>query len=399
VHDLTSFGLDVLLVAAALSAALLASKASARVSVPSAALFLVAAAIASDLFPSLTVSTTSVERIGTVALIVILFDGGSSIGLRRFRVVAIPIATLGILGTFATAGLVALFAHVVFDLSWITSGLLGSAIAPTDPAVMFSVLGDREIGGASGTILEGESGANDPVGIALMISLVTAGSASAGALADVAGAFALQMSVGLLVGVVGGQALLWFMRKVPLPSEGLYPLRTLACVLMLFGAATLLHGSGFLAVFVAGVLVGDERAPYKSEIRQFHSALSSLGELVAFIVLGLTVDVAILGRLDVWLPGLVLGVALALVIRPIAVGLCLLPVKLERNERTFTLLAGLKGAVPILLGTLLLEAPVADADRLYGLVVVVVVFSVVVASFTVPALMSWLRIPTRAQEA
>jgi len=142
VHDLTSFGLTVLVVAAAFSAALFASKLSARVSIPSAALFLVAAAVASDIFPSLALSTPDVERIGTVALIVILFDGGSSIGLRRFTVAAIPIATLGVVGTFATAGVLALFAHWIFGLTWITSGLLGAAIAPTDPAVMFSVVGD-----------------------------------------------------------------------------------------------------------------------------------------------------------------------------------------------------------------------------------------------------------------
>ena len=115
-HDLTSFGLAVLIVAGGLSAALLASKLSARVSLPSAAFFLVAAAVASDIFPSLTFSITTVERVGTVALIVILFDGGSSIGWRRFRIAAVPIAVLGIFGTFATAGVIALFTHWVFGL-------------------------------------------------------------------------------------------------------------------------------------------------------------------------------------------------------------------------------------------------------------------------------------------
>jgi cell volume regulation protein A len=172
VHDLTSFGLTVLLVAGALFCALAASKLSARTSIPSAALFLVAASAASTLFPSLTVSVGSVERIGTVAQIEILFDGGASIGLRRFRAAAAPICSLGVVGTFATAGVVTLFVHWAFGLAWITSGLLGAAIAPTDPAVMFSVLGDREISGRTGTILEGESGANDPVGIALMLGLI-----------------------------------------------------------------------------------------------------------------------------------------------------------------------------------------------------------------------------------
>ena len=123
-----------------------------------------------------------------------------------------------------------------------------------------------------------------------MASLITAGGLSAGAFGHVAGEFLLQMGVGAAIGVVGGRLVLWFIRAVPLPSEGLYPLRTLACAFILFGAATLAHGSGFLAVFVAGILLGDERAPYKREIERFHSALASLGEIVAFIVLGLTVD-------------------------------------------------------------------------------------------------------------
>jgi cell volume regulation protein A len=254
------------------------------------------------------------------------------------------------------------------------------------------------VSGRSGTILEGESGANDPVGIALMASLIGAGGLSGGAFASVAGQFLLQMVVGALVGLVGGRLLLWFTRRVPLPSEALYPLRNLACVLLLFAAATLGHGSGFLAVFVAGISLGDERAPYKREVERFHSALASLGEIVAFVALGLTVDIGTLARTDVWVPGLVLGVVLALGIRPLAVGLCLLPTRLERSERAFVLFAGLKGAVPILLGSFLLEAAVPEAHRLYGVVVVVVVFSVVVQGSLVPDVTRWLRLDMRMVE-
>jgi cell volume regulation protein A len=201
------------------------------------------------------------------------------------------------------------------------------------------------------------------------------------------------MAVGGVVGVLGGRALLAFMRRVPLPSEGLYPLRTLAGAMLLFGLATVAHGSGFLAVFVAGIAIGDGNAPYKREVHRFHSALASLGEIVAFVVLGLTVDLEVLSRADVWVPGLVIGVALAVVIRPVLVGLCLAPVDLARNERWFVLLAGLKGAVPILLGSFLLTADIADADRLYGIVVVVVAFSVVVQGGLVPTLARFLRLP------
>jgi cell volume regulation protein A len=130
-------------------------------------------------------------------------------------------------------------------------------------------------------------------------------------------------AVGGAVGGAGGAALLWFMRRVPLPGEGLYPLRTPACALMLFAVATLAHGSGFLAVFTAGIVLGDGRAPYKREIERFHSALASLAEIVAFTVLGLTISLYEVGRADVWVPGLVLGAALAFVIRPAVVGLCL----------------------------------------------------------------------------
>ena len=166
--------------------------------------------------------------------------------------------------------------------------------------------------------------------------------------------FTLQMVIGLAVGLGGGSALLGFIRRVPLPNEALYPLRTVFCALALYGAGTVAHGSGFLAVFVAGILLGDAGAPYKREIERFHSALASFGEIVAFLVLGLTVDLQVLARADVWAPGLLLGVVLTVVIRPVFTGLCLLPARLHSNEMAFVLFAGLKGAVPILLGELLL---------------------------------------------
>ena len=393
------YGLIVLLVAAAGLVGVLSNRVTQRLKVPTPAVLLIAAAVAVKVVPPLQAPPhQTVERLVTIALVLILFDGGSHIGWSRFRGAVAPITVVGVLGTFLTAAGAALLVHFGFQLEWYAALLVATAVAPTDPAVVFSVLGQREVSGRSGTILEGESGANDPVGIALMLSLIAAGGLTGGAAGDVGVTFVVQMAVGGVVGLVGGKALLWFMRRVPLPSEGLYPLRTLGCVLLLFGAATVAHGSGFLAVFVAGVLAGDERAPYKREVERFHAALASLGELVAFIVLGLTVDLATVSRTDVWIPGLVLGVVLALVIRPVAVGLCLLPTRLARNERAFVLLAGLKGAVPILLGSFLLDAHLGDAGRLYGIVVVVVVFSVLVQGGLVPALTTWLGLPMRSVE-
>jgi cell volume regulation protein A len=377
VHDLTSFGLDVLFVAAALSAALLASKASARVAVPSAALFLVAAAIASDAAPSLTLSTRAVERIGTIALIVILFNGGSSIGLRRFRAVAVPVAALGVVGTFATAGLIALFAHWALGLGWITCGLLGAAIAPTDPAVMFSVLGDRAIGGSVRTLLEGESGANDPVGIALMIGMIELATRTDATFWVVVQTFVLQMSVGLAIGIVGGLAERQLLRKLALPSSGLHTVRTLALAGLVYGVATVAHGSGFLAVFVAGLLVGDLDAPFKTEIATFQDGLATLAEIVVFVALGLTIDLGSLGAAH-WAEGIALGVFTALVARPVALAPLLAPTVLRRGDVVFVMWAGLKGAVPILLAAFALGQHVPEAHRIYDIVFVVVLVSVVV---------------------
>jgi potassium/hydrogen antiporter len=399
VTDTEPFALLVLLAAAVGLVVVLSNWLTERVKVPSPALVLAGAAVAVKVVPTLHAPPhLVVERVVTVTLVCILFDGGMQIGWSRFRSAAVPVTVTGVAGTFLTVAGGALLAHAAFGLDWYASTLLATAVAPTDPAVVFSVLGQREVSGRGDVILKGESGANDPVGIALMGSLIGAGGLSAGAFGHVAGEFLLQMAVGAGVGAAGGAGLLWFMRRVPLPGEGLYPLRTLACALLLFAVATLAHGSGFLAVFTAGIVLGDRRAPYKREIERFHSALASLAEIVAFTVLGLTIDLNIISRADVWVPGLVLGAALAFVIRPALVGLCLAPTRLGRGQRAFVLFAGLKGAVPILLGSFLLAAGVPGAQRLYGIVAVAVVFSVVVQGGLVPTAARLLRVPMRPVE-
>ena len=172
--DVVEFGKLVLFVSGALSLAIVVRGIAGRLTVPTAGALLVVAAAASDVFTRLqsVVSFQDVQRIATLALIVILFEGGSKIGLARFREAAAPIVALGVLGTFGTAALIAVAAHVALDLSWTVSGLIGAALAPTDPAVTFSVLAGKEVSGRSGTILEGEAGFNDPVGIALMVGMV-----------------------------------------------------------------------------------------------------------------------------------------------------------------------------------------------------------------------------------
>ncbi|UIJ35104.1 cation:proton antiporter [Allobranchiibius sp. GilTou73] len=382
--DTIPFGRLVLLAALVILLALMAGRLTARIKIPAPLLVLSAAAIGVQVIPSWDApSEQTVERVVTLALVCILFDGGIGMGWSKFRRAAAPITVVGVVGTFLTVAGIGLFIHVAIGLSWYLALLVATAISPTDPAVVFSVLGQREISGRSGTILEGESGANDPVGIALMASLIAAGGVGAGAFAHIAGEFALQMGVGALVGAVSAYALAWFLRSVTLPSESLYPLRTTACAFIVFGVATVAHGSGFLAVFVAGILLGDVEGPHKREIVRFHSALASLAEVVAFLVLGLTVKLPELAHLDVWLPGVVIGIVLAVVVRPIAVALCLSRAGLGRAEQAFVMFAGLKGAVPILLGTFVLSSHAPEAERLYGIVIVVVVVSVLVqGSFT-----------------
>jgi cell volume regulation protein A len=396
-HEVVHFGGIVLLVSGAFAVAVLANKVSERLRIPAAGLFLLAAAVASDIWTELAdaLSIRDVERIAVVALIVILFDGGMRVGWTRFRESGVPIVSLGLVGTFATAGLMTVAARYLLDFSWETAGLLGAALAPTDPAVMFSVFGRKEIAGRTGTILEGESGANDPVGIALMLAAVSLAQTDSTSVADAVGDFFLELGVGTAVGIVGAYVLVLVLRRVVLPNPALYPLRTLAFAGVIYGVAAVAHGSGFLAVYIAGILIGDADIPAKRGIERFHTSLASLAEIVVFVALGLTIDLTALGDNHRWLDGLILAVVLAFVARPLAVGPLLLPARLTKGERVFVMWSGLKGAVPILLASFAVLGEVANANRIYGIVFVVVAFSVVLQGATIPYAAARLRIPMR----
>jgi cell volume regulation protein A len=389
--ELVDFGAIVLVVSAGVLLALLVHRLAARFPVPAPALFLLAALATPVALPEIQ----TVERIGVVALIVILFDGGMDIGWRRFRRAIVPIASIGIVGTFTTALVMAGSAHYILGFDWTTAGILGAALAPTDPAVMFSILGNKEIGGRTGTILEGEAGVNDPVGIALMIGMLEFATADDGSLWTVASEFAVEMSVGLAIGVAGTALLVLFVRHVRLPNEGLYPLRTLAAAGVIYGLASVVGGSGFLAVFIAGLVLGDLDLPHKRQIRRFHIALASLAEIVVFVALGLTVKASELFENNIWLDGLILAAALAFIARPLGLAPLLVPLRLRAGEKVFIAWSGLKGAVPILLAAFAILAEVDDARRIYEIVFVVVAFSVVVQGASIPFVASRLGIRMR----
>ena len=394
--EITDYAAILLALGTGVALAVLSTRLTAWLPIPSPALFLVAAAAVSDLWPSLyaNVPTLTVERIAVAALIVILFNGGMDIGWRHLRTAIGPILSLGIFGTFAMAGLVAVFAHYALGFGWMTAGLIGAAIAPTDPAVMFSVLGQKEIEGRSGVTLEGEAGFNDPAGIALMIGMIELATHDDASGWVIVQEFVVEMGIGAALGIVGALAIAALLGRLTLPAPALSPVLALALAGALYGVTALAHGSGFLAVFIAGLVLGDTSGPYKLEIARFHGALAVLAEISVFVVLGLVVSLGSL-TLDTWLDGILLVLAVAFVARPLVVAGLLAPFRFTRGERAFIAWSGLKGAVPILLAAFAVVSEVEEAQTVFYIVFVVVLLSVAVQGTLVPWVARKLAIPMR----
>jgi potassium/hydrogen antiporter len=396
--EITTFGVLVLTVAAGAAALLAWSQITARLPVPGAAFFLAGAALAANLVPGAGegLSIRSVERITVVALIVILFDGGLNVGWHRFRTALPAIGLLGIVGTAGTAALVAVLAHYLFGFRWILAGILGAALAPTDPAVMFSVLRGRQIGGRASIALEGEAGINDAVAIAIVVGLLEYTGAPHGSLLVVLREFLVEIGVGFAVGATAGALVPFLLRHARFPAEGLYGVAALVAAAFAYGAASAAHGSGFLAVFIVGILLGAERTPHKGEIERFSTAVASFLEMAVFAALGLTIDLGILGERAIWYDGLLLALLLIFVARPVVVLPLLVRSRLRWGERLFIAWAGVKGAAPILLAAVAVLGGFESA-RMYGIVFIVVLFSVVVQGGTVRHIADRLAIPAPRQ--
>jgi cell volume regulation protein A len=322
--------------------------------------------------------------IGTLALSVILFEGGFHGGWSSTRIALGPILALGIVGTFITAASMAALGHYLLGLGWATAALIGVALAPTDPATVFSVLGGQTLRGRAGEVLEGESGVNDPVGIALMLGVlqIVQHGGGDGAVLDVATTFVVQLGVGIIGGVVIGLAGNWVLTHAPLPSRAVHASAAFAVGMVALGITSLLHGSGFLAAFMAGLVVGEQRIRHHQETEESLSIVANLGETSMFLLLGLTITFEAFD--DSVVIELATFALLTLLVRPVVTFVLLTPSTLTRAEQGFIAWGGLRGAVPILLGFFVLVDDVPDSQLVYTVVFVAVTLSMLIQGVTLP---------------
>jgi cell volume regulation protein A len=366
-------------------AAVLASRTSGRLGVPAALLLLGLGMLAG----SEGVGRIAFEdygltfRLGTVALVLILFDGGLNTPWASVRQALLPaglLATVGVAGTAALAATGAWWLGLAPPLAL----LFGAVVSSTDAAAVFSVLrgGGIELRHRVGTVLEVESGLNDPMAVILTLAftrLARTGEAPGWALA---GETLLQLAIGLGGGAAIGLGGRWLMGRARLSAAGLYPVLSLALALLAFGLPTLLWGSGFLAVYAAALVLGNGPLPYLSGLRRVHDALAWLGQVAMFLLLGL---LAFPSRLLAQAgAGVALGLLLVLVARPLVVALCLAPFGFPRRELLFIGWVGLRGAVPIILATFPVLAGVPGAVGVFDLVFFVVVVSTALQGSTAP---------------
>ncbi len=321
--------------------------------------------------------------IGSVSLAIILFDGGLRTRYAAFRLVLWPAVSLATVGVVVTAAITALVAALLLDLNWIEALLVGSVVASTDAAAVFFLLNQHglTLQQRVSSTLEIESGINDPMAIFLTLAcvqLLLAGetSLSWGVLGD----FILQMGGGAIVGVGGGHVLLWLINRVVI-AAGLYPIFAAAFALCLFAGAQVLHTSGFVAIYLAGLILGNHRHRASQVIERFHNGLAWLSQIAMFLILGLLVTPSRL--LPSLLPALAIALVLMVVARPAAVWLCLAPFRFDWRETSFISWVGLRGAVPIFLATAPVLAGVPGARIYFDLAFVTVLVSLVCQGWTV----------------
>ncbi|MEX1178067.1 MAG: potassium/proton antiporter [Nitriliruptor sp.] len=364
---------------------------SGRFQAPSAILFLgIGMLFGDDVLGVVSFSDeTAVQNLGVIALVIILFEGGLTTKPTDLKRAAGPGGVLATVGVIITAAVTGIGAYLLLDVRPMTAALLGAVVASTDAAAVFSTLRSVRLPPRLAAILKVESGANDPFAIVLTLGLleVAAGVTDAGALTLFA---LLQPVVGALVGGVVGVVAVRVLRWVRLPADGLYPVLALGFAGVAYGLAVQLRGSGFLAVYAAGLLIGAFVRRRRRGIRDFHEGLANAAEIGLFLVLGLLVFPSRL--LDVIVPGLLVAAILTFVARPVATGLCLAPFRVPVREQAIVAWGGLRGAVPIVLATFPITAGYPGAQTVFDVVFFVVLLSTLVQGSTVGRLVGWLGV-------
>lgn len=395
------FELVILAIAILLLLGVMASKASYKLGIPALLLFLVIGMLAgSEGFGGIEFDDPqAAQTLGIVALAYILFAGGLDTRWRSIRPVLGAAAALASVGVILTALIVGLAAFWLFDPSLMEALLFGAIVSSTDAAAVFMVLRSKalHLRGRLKPLLELESASNDPMAVLLTIGLIDLLMQPDTAWFNLVSFFALQVLVGGAIGVGVGRLLAFVLNRLHLEYEGLYPVVTLSAVLLTYGATAALGGSGFLAVYLVGLVVGKYDFVHKRSLIRFHDGIAWLMQIAMFLVLGLLVFPSRL--LPVAAMALALSLVLIFIARPVAVFLTLLFYKMPLNEKGFISWVGLKGAVPIVLATFPLIEGVPQADLIFNIVFFAVLTSVLIQGTTISLAARLLRVEEKPEPA
>jgi cell volume regulation protein A len=389
-HDAVLILIAGVLLAAGILGALLAD----RVRVPALLLFLGLGMLAgSEGIGGIHFNNAELARtLGTIALVLILFEGGLTSGWSEIRPVLGTAASLATLGTLATALLAGVAAKWIFGLTWLEGMIVGSAIAATDSAAIFAVLRNSTLEKRLARSLEGESGMNDPVALLLVIGFIEWIQQPNYGPADMIGLIALKIAVGIVVGLALGRLAVWVLNRIELPSDGIYPVATIAFAALAYGVSEVAHGSGLLAVYLTALALGSARIPAKRSVVSFHEGLGWVSQIGLFILLGLLVFPDDLGSIAA--KGLGLSAVLIFVARPLATFVATAFTSFNVREKVMLGWAGLRGATPIWLATFPVVAGVRAGEEEFAIVFFVVVTSTLVQGASFEPLAKRLRLTT-----
>jgi potassium/hydrogen antiporter len=365
-----------------LAIGLAAAKVADRVRVPGLLLFLgLGMLIGSEGIGGVEFDDAELTRtLGTIGLVLILFEGGLTAGWREIRPVLGSAVSLAFFGTLLTALITGAAAIWLFDLDTLEGLIIGSAVAATDSAAIFAVLRGSRLRRRIARTLEGESGMNDPVALLLVVGFIDWIELPDYGALDMAGALVGKLALGLAIGLAIGVGARWSFRNVELPTQGLYPVASIATAALSYGAAEALHGSGFLAVYVAALVLGTGAIPARQTTIAFHQGLSWISQISLFVLLGLLVFPSGLG--DVVAEGLLLSAALIFVARPLATLVATAFARYDLPEKAMLSWAGLRGAIPIWLATFPVIAGVEDGELIFNSIFFVVVTSTLIQGAT-----------------